>query len=116
VAAERPRDKFNEPVDLGEISKQFVLSRTFSTMKARALFQRSAASPLRVSSTLYLCVRRCAGKNDIDPDDTGAQLRPDGVEMRCRPGTRHVARRRAATEAGRNARFQLWIALPPALD
>jgi len=97
------------PSDLGEILKPFVFLDLFDHEGA------PFNGPLHPHSGIATLTYVAEGAvNYIDPDDTRGTLQAGGVEwMQAGRGMWHGG---GLDKAGRTRGFQLWIALPPALE
>jgi redox-sensitive bicupin YhaK (pirin superfamily) len=97
------------PSDLGEILKPFVFLDLFDHEGA------PFNGPLHPHSGIATLTYVAEGAvNYIDPDDTRGTLQAGGLEwMQAGRGMWHGG---GLDKAGRTRGFQLWIALPPALE
>ena len=104
-----PVTRLMSPSDLGEILKPFVFLDLFDHEGA------PFNGPLHPHSGIATLTYVAEGAvNYIDPDDTRGTLQAGGVEwMQAGRGMWHGG---GLDKAGRTRGFQLWIALPPALE
>jgi redox-sensitive bicupin YhaK (pirin superfamily) len=104
-----PVTRLVSPSDLGEILKPFVFLDLFDHEGA------PFDGPLHPHSGIATLTYVAEGAvNYIDPDDVHGTLEAGGVEwMQAGRGMWHGG---GLDKAGRTRGFQLWIALPPALE
>ena len=104
-----PITRLMSPSDLGEILKPFVFLDLFDHEGAPF---NGPLHPHSGIATLTYVVEGAV--NYIDPDDIRGTLQAGGVEwMQAGRGMWHGG---GLDKAGRTRGFQLWIALPPALE
>jgi redox-sensitive bicupin YhaK (pirin superfamily) len=107
--ARGPITRLMSPSDVGHILKPFVFLDLVD--HEGPPFQGSLHPHSGIATVTYLFE---GSANYIDPDNTKGVLRAGGVEwMQAGRGMWHGG---GLDEAGRTRGFQLWIALPPALE
>src|SRR5258707_15036537 len=104
-----PIPRLMSPSDLGEILKPFVFLDLFD--HEGAPFNGALHPPSGIATLTYVAE---GAVSYIDPDDARGTLPAGGVEwMQAGRGMWHGG---GLDKAGRTRGFQLWIALPPALE
>jgi redox-sensitive bicupin YhaK (pirin superfamily) len=107
--ARGPITRLMSPSDVGHIVKPFVFLDLVD--HEGPPFEGSLHPHSGIATVTYLFE---GSANYIDPDNTKGVLRAGGVEwMQAGRGMWHGG---GLDEAGRTRGFQLWIALPPALE